>query len=832
MSVINKCFRLGNALREDTEESIDRAAEMPHHVGTLMRWLGQRGVNFIRDFGPAGEELAHQVEEVVRPAMARAGTQTEIAMQSLKGLNRPERELVAQIVDKQVPESAAKGDARVLHAAQVIRDRLDVDMNASDAVGMRRRLAPGVRAPIKGSGHAFPTELNRAGRQVLEEAHRLGLGSGKVKALVERMVSEGRAESEDMALEQLRRLRDRMLRGTNHYIESVRTWLPPELREWDPRSVLPRTFKRNAFTLEGVRRWGDQFEALNGPLSQLSRESGAGAAEVTEQFIKYHFGVAGRVPLWHQRVANAWSNWETVSKLSGIFSPILNFGQRFTNTADAPIIAQLRALKDLPPVANTWMKSAELIKSDIRKTGAISGMNPLTELARQGPVARKISQIVLSPFGAVARGNEYYSALVGRYALEADMEALGRVAGADNPLSKMWQAVRHLAIDPQGAIERRIARRGIDPQEAMGMLQRGERITADQYTVAMQKAIEDDQFALNALTEQVWWGQSPWMRLAFKFKTFGVRQVELIYNRVAHEAMLGNFAPGLKFLAATALMGEAYHLSRDLISGSDLSAVSLLKSRDPSKRNPQEVAARIASDFVAQGGVGMMADLHYGIGNFVQGPAGSSARNVLDAAINIELDPRQTLLALRSLASNEVVPARQAGSLLEQARQHFAGQTDRYRQYHQLRSAAYNFANAKGQQTFAAKTEAAVLRAMQGQEAFQPTARSLRYRYSAAAITANDVDQASSYLSEIFSTATTPAELKSLMRGVQSSMRRQAPMGNLSEQDRRRFLALMPPADRMQAQRLRSVWIRDYERAIQIARQKAAARSRQQRRSR
>lgn len=823
MPVMNTCARAVRGVWSEVEDYLDSTARFLEGAKWIAKGFGQRGINFIRSMGPGGEELARQVEGVFRPAQRRAGKQTVAVEQALRGLSKADREAAAKVADGELARTAVSD--KVAAAADVMRERLDADMNAANLVGMRRRLPDGQLAPIKGSGRAFPTRLNREGRKLVQLAYDAGKSNGRVAAFLERLVEEGRYPDVDTALQRLREYHDTRLRGTNHYFESVRFDFPEEYRVWDPHQVLPEQFRKNALVLEGVRRWGPEFDGVRPMLGRISRHGryGRKLAEVAEKFVQAHFGVAGLTYPWHSDVANALSSYETVSKLSGIFSPILQIGQRYVMTVDAPLWAQARVVREFPPILNNWMKSAQVIRDRVAETGAVSGFNPITELtAGDRTAGSKVVRALLSPFVAAAKGNEYTSALLAGYSIQHDVEALARVRGRDTALGKFVEILRNGALDPRGMLERRIENRGIDPAEALKAWSRGERVTPEQVIAVMQKATEEEQFVLNAMTEPIFWQTQPWLRLAYKFKPFGIRAMEYTYRHVVKEAMLGNPTPFLKMFVAAAVMGEVYHETRDLLKGEDRSVLSLLRQRDPSKRDASELAVRIAGNVVDQGMLGALSEMTWGLENYVGGPALATGRNVIELVGNLSADPRQAGVAAKAFLEDEVVLTRQVEALLTQSAERVNEDTARFRSYWRFQNAARQWADAGKNQSLGGAAAAGWQRVLHGPQEYQGTTRTLRFRYAARAITASDPEKAEDYLTSLFSSqAKDLRDLDALETAARASMRANAPLGRLNEKDRRSFLSLLSPDDRRAANRLRRDWINDYERAIRKARARA-----------
>lgn len=814
----NKCLRAMEGLRDELRDFRRELAETPGAAGQLFRSLFHTSEGFLRTLGPAGEEIADGLVRVSRRSNRRAATGQQRVSDALRGMNVTSRERAAKAMNGRV--SMAELSPEEQAAARRMSEVMDQDLRAAQLLEVQRH-GVGRTRPIRGSGKPFPQVLNARGREVMDELREQGAASARARWVAQRMVDDGRFETIEEALDELLRFREQQMRGVNPYFERERVELPEELLEWDPAKVLPGLLERNARFLEGVREWGNDHEILSRLIGRVRREFSPGAARVVDDFFKTEFGVEGIVPEWSQKFFGTMNNWQTLSKLSGIFSWLLNYGQRFANTADLPVSAHWRAMKAAPPVAREWMRHTDEVIREVERSGAIRASNPLIELSDEAPL-EFITRQAIRPFLAVARGNEFKSAIINKYALDANIERLIELNGDRGTLKRMMDSMRHLAIDPEGVVRRRLERSGLDmsPDEAAELIASGGRLTEAQYAAVMQKAVESEQFALNLITKPIWWSNNPALRLAWKFKTFGIRQTEFIWERAVKEFAYGNFMPAARFAAAFALMGEVYHVSRDLITGSDKSVTSAIVNQDPEDRDPTDIAMRIIGNMTQQGFFGLLADLGWGLAQWAGGPAMSTVQNLGRLAQDVAWDPtsiQQIQLAVRDFAREEVVPLDQVSQLLSQAEARLRGQGDRVAQYHRFRNQAFEFVRQQEAGGVPGRVQQTVQRALSGTESFQRGERSVRYRYISQALTAGDVDNATEYMVGLLENADDRAERGAIVDGIMASAQSQSPMGPIPGDLTREFLESLPEDRAEELRTLQQRWMRDFGTALREA---------------
>lgn len=772
------------------------------------RWF-RRGTNWIESLGEHGRELAAGIRAIDQRGSKRSKNNALDTAEELKGLTRAGRETVMKIVNGRIkPEDAP---AEYVRRADRVRAILDRDMEEARRLGFQR-LVGGQFRELRGSGKAFPQVPNEKGRAMLEEAKREGLASPRVRAIAEMMVRNGQAVDIEDALDRILRYRDDMIRGVNRYFERTRFELPEEYVEWDPHRVLPALFEKNAMTIEAVREWGLNLERAATLIGRIEAAGDVGTGRVIKDFISWHTGVGGLVTGADRRFFGMISNYETLARMGySLLSVLRNMGSRVTNTAEFPLSVQLRALRDYPPLVNRWIKAARELGEQVERTGAIRNRTALGEFETRVP-GQGITRAALKPFTESETGNQITAALVAKYGLERDIQKLASMPEAGERVKDLLTRLNKFSLDPAAARLRRVKRLGMSDEAIVEAIQSGGRLTPEQIETAMHRLVSDTQFPLTFATERIWWSTHPLMRLMAKFKPFAVEQTALIYERIVKEAVLGNPVPLAKFVAWTVLMGELYNIARDLLTGSEESLTVGL-ARRPDERTPEGVALRVLKDMADGGGVGILADLLWGIEGWVLGPVGSTLSNAKRALLHTAHRPSQAPQALWDFVTREVSVSRQIGPL----RRRLMGE-ERFFQHRKWRNRAFEWREEKEADTPGKKAARVVGDILGGRtQTFETTERTLSYSYAARAITAGDVDRAAEYLARVLEDAKNGRERAEIVRGIRQSMASQSPLGPVAERDLGRFLSQFPPEDRAEARRLQREWVRDYERAIRKA---------------
>ena len=778
-----------------------------------------RATDAMKKLGPEGKALARETEDIAQESLKRGNTDTADMNKVLEGLSARDIEIVAKIGQKRViPAGQNEGMSyrdvypRLAAVADQAREVADRSMKGFADLGAERMDPEGNKYAVKGGGGWYPQVPNADGRALLNEAKAEGLASSRVAALADRMVRDGQADTPEGALAKLLDMRAERLRGVNPYLERFRTLLPEEYVDFDARHTLPPMLHRNALLVAAAKRWGVSFAGAKARIAKIGADYGGDAEGLLSDWVRAHF--EGAMPGDSHALWGAIGNYETLARMG--FSPLTvlrNLPQRFTNTVLYEPQVALRALAKYPPILNRWIKSARDIEDRIHRAGASSSTSELVSVESAAP-GHKLTQTAMGPFQSVEQGNQTTAALMASIGLDRDMRDLMRTGG---PGSSRLKAVLESLVsatglrDPSSAKARRVAKvTDTDLSDVLERIKRGDPLTPAEIEAAMHRFTTDTQFGMNLATERLWWRSHPFYRLMAKFKPWALDQMGFIFDHVGKEAAKGNFGPLVRFVAATILAGELYNIVKDWITGSDEAAFNAARRGEWNK-----VPWRLAKDLVDGGGVGMMADLTFGLLNTLGGPATTTLTNAMEAAHSAVLDVKQTGTALRKFFRSEVAATKPAEAAVNWADSKI-NPKNKWREIQQLRRRAADARQEQEHPTAAGKFGTAMLGAFQGiGSKFEQTPSTLKYEYAARQIDVGDVQDAADYLAGALRDVK-PQDRKKAVEGIRQSMDRHSPLGVLPKENggRAKWLASLPTAERERALNLYRGWMRDYTDAI------------------
>lgn len=796
-----------------TTKLVNRTKRIGEASPKMMRWLMQRGTNWMKQLGPAGKDLAKNIEDIDFRVAKRENNTLEDIRAALKGLNKAQREQAMKSLNMR--PSADNAPAAIKERGDAVRAILDKYLlDEAKKLGFMRQFADGSKAAVKGSGKAFPQMPNEEGVRVLDEAEASGLASPRVYRTAEKMVAQGSAATLDDALAKIREFRESQRRGVNQYLERTRVELPEELVEWDPERVLPNTVHRAAMTLEGVREWGMDFPKQKALIEKINVETkDAGVAEAIDDFLAHHFGTGGKVSKFHNDLSGAVSNYQVLMKLG--FSPLSalrNMGQPLSNTVRYPLPVILKAYAKMPPIIWRFWKEARALREAMIRSGAVRGQSSIANIEQNAPGSR-LTNMAMTPFSTVEMGNQVRAALVAKYGIERDLLALAQLPNQTRA-QKLLRWLMSAGNDSEAAIRRRLADTGLTDQQIADAITSGKPLTDDQRDAAMAKFVLDTQFPVTLATERIWWATHPWMKLWLKFKVpFGADQTGFIFKNVLREAWKGNFGPLMRFAITTMIVGELYNIVRDNLVGDEQAITTRMLTR-PDTRNVKDVSVSLLKNMVDGGGVGMLADMIYGIPDMMGGPAISSAANfarmTTDMARNRDIG--QFIDAAKDFASREFSAGKQMEGAANYVERKFSN-ADRIDDYKTWRLRTYEFLNEKEEDPIGEFFGDM----FGGKPDYERTGRTLAYDYAARQIAVGDVDDAADYLASVFRDAADDGERVKILRGVRGSMKSKSPLGKVSEARREQFLSKFTPEQRAEAQRAQQKWLSNYSKAIEKA---------------
>lgn len=752
---------------------IRSTARATSNTAQIGKRLVMRGTDYMETLGASGKALAKDIRDISRSSSKSASNDLEDMHAVLKGMSVNQIETMAKFINRYVDTVPAWIKQRADRTVEI----MDRAMDEASKLGLTR-VVQGARIPIGGSGQAVPQVPNARGVEFLERASNRGMSDVEVAKYVAELVRRGQFKSEEDALNALRLMHEERLRGTNRYLESERVKLPEEYVDFNLRRTLPHLIERNWLLVEGVRRWGPELEGAMALAEKTGMEFGDRAiAAKIERFIQHAFGLPGDVTTASKQLAGFASNYQTFVRLGGsMLSALRNAGQRYTNLTDIPLGIHLSTSRQYPPFINPFVKSARKLAEKMRRTGAVRARTELTAL--EDVPGEKITRLSMIPFGKVEQGNQTYSAIAAGKAIEYYVNRLMALDKAGR-LKRFLNSAVNLQVSSKAASERALHRLGMTDEQIHAAITSGKPLTEDQVEAAMHKLSLDTQFALTLDTQPLWWQTSPWMRLMWKFKTFGLRQTGMIYNNVVKESFKGNPRPLMRFVFWTMLMGEIYNVVRDLLTEREESVTKRLLTR-PDTRNPQDIAVHLLKNMGDGGGVGILADVIYGLGDFIAGPMGSTLRNLKLAAMDSWQRPSRTPQAMKAFLTREISLTRQTTPLLADLDRMAFNPDNDYRNYTRWRMRSYEHKDQKERPTPWSIIKGAVTDAIGGRTEYERTDRTFTYDMVARQITAGDVEDAAELLRPIIAEAD---DKDKILTAIRASMTAKAPLGAVSRAD-------------------------------------------------
>jgi len=774
-------------------------------VGSAVRMFRRNIVSvntYLRTLGGAGRLIAYDFDVITHAVTKQANNDKADLRKLFHGVSREHLRRAAMVVNERLdPKSQPK---KVVDLADRMRQILDRSMNEANALGMTRKVR-GKRIPIGGSGKAFPQVPNAKGTAFLKEAKVKGKGSSQVFAWAQEQVKAGRFQDVDEAIIALQQFRDQQLRAVNRYFESSRVELPVDMIEWDPVKILPHLIDRNWMTIEGVRQWGvekhgQSFPLLRSRIERIRRDYGSDAAQRIENYVQVAFG--GRSPASQQAedISRRIRGFQFITKVG--ISPITilrNMADRLPKGMAISPLGTIRAAIEYPPFVNGFIEAAQKLEERMVRAGVVFGHGSLSEGYESGSF---FSKLLGGPFSESERGNQVFIATVAYHKLMHDIAILER-KGVD-VTGRLLERVAAVFGQSRAQAAYRV---GADIEAT---ILAGQEVSQEQIESFLAEAVSKNAFPMLLNTKPIWWETHPLMKVLAQFKTWPIRQTNLIYQDVLkYTVKTGDPTRLIGFLIGTLLAGEIYNLLRDWLFGKDESLVSQMR-KDPEGRR---IGMAIFNDLIDGGGVGMIADFTYGIFDWAKGVSWTTGERVVDFAKYVREDWRLTPQALENLVKWEVAPYRQLKGLYNRLDAR-VDQGNISRQYNQTRAAAWLYKEGKENPTAADKAMAWTDDAIWGRPDYGIGENTLAYELASRQIIVGDIDDAAKYLSYILSRAD---DRKKALTGIKQSMARRSPMGPVAERDRAAFLRSLPDDERHRAVATQRMYLKNYQEALRRA---------------
>jgi hypothetical protein len=736
---------------------------------------------YMRTLGAPGKLIARDLDDITYRVTQRANNDRADIREVYKGMSYEQRELIAQVMNDRMP---AKGQPKdILDRVVRLREVLDRSMREAAGLGMTRKVQ-GEKIPIGGKGKAYPQIPNRKGMRFLEEATAKGKSSSRVFTWAQGQVQDGNFKTIDDAVTALQKFRDTQLRGINRYLETSRVELPMDMIEWDGAKTLSILVERNWMTVEGVRKWGldagrYSFPRVNSRVEAIRTRHGADAAQRVKTFIQTSFGLQSPASRSAQQISNVIRGWQFVTKVG--LSPITiirNMTDRIAKGMMASPLSTLRASIEYPPFLNAVLPWARRFEDRMIRNGVVFGHGALSEGYEAGGFFKELAN---SPFAESERGNQTFIALVHYHKLMNDLAILNASPG------RLVNAVKAVFGHAQFQAAERVG------PKLLKKVNKGEEITQDDIHRFLHEMVSKRAFPMILNSKPIWYDAHPMMKLFAQFKTWPVRQTNMIWQDIVKYTLKTRDPTRLiGFVLGTIIAGEIYSIMRDLLFGKDQSVLSQVK-KEPESRN---VAKAVLTDLAYGGMWGLLSDLSYGIWDWAGGVSLKTGRNLIETAANIKKGGIDMAVpAIENLLSNEMTLYRQAKAALSRLDQ-VRDPDNVGSAYIQWRAKAWQWTEDHKAPTLLAKADAYTDDILFGKPKYEVTGNTLAYEMASRQAVDGDIEEAAAFVGHILKNSDDPAKALS---AVMASMTRSSPLGPIAEKDRKAFLDSLSEEDHKQA---------------------------------
>ncbi len=790
----------------------DTAIKSTKASSNLLKRNVAKAIDHIGTLGSGGKKISKDMDDIAFEAQRNSNVDLLAIKKAYGKMSHADRVKVSKLMNGYIKESEVSQQVAI--ARDAILDVLDRGMHEANKVGIRRKVS-GESLELKGVGKAAPQVLNRKGIKFFKTLDKKGMGSEAVLQMAERMINEGQATSIEDAVTKLQQFRDSQLRGINPYFERTRIELPEEFIEWDGLNTLPRLLEKNWLTIEGVRKWGwdttaKSFPKANVAIEVIRKEFGEKEADRIQRFINASFLGKTTASLDSQQLTQAMRDFQFITKIA--LSPVTilrNMADRLPKGQTAGgLLANIDALKAYPPVLNNFIEGSRRIEKNIIKSGAAFGH---TAMAEDFEAGTQVKNIIGLPFSASELGNQIHIALVRKFQMERDINSLIAAQGKTGILYKAFDKMATIIGGSQKQVKNRL--RELGNEELIEQLANGVELSGDLLDAVLHRTVRDKTFPILLSTKPIWWDNHPWARAAAQFKTWPVRQTQHIWNDVIkYTVKTGDISRMVRFLIATAMVGEVYNIARDFLTDRRESLTSTLIDGKPQK----DVVISLLNAFFDGGGIGILADFTYGFTDWLIGPSGSTVKNVRDTVARIYKEPDLAPQAVLKAITKEVQPVKQTRQIINQVdREHF-NKNNITKQYAKWRAEGYKWAREKRAPTVGAKVREFGDDFLFGKRQFRPGDDSLALEMAARQVMVGDLDDAADYLSLVIKRGKKAGdeELKKAFTKIQQSMRDRAPLGKVADKDLGRFFEGFSAQDTQDAINLTAIWFKNYADAI------------------
>jgi hypothetical protein len=541
------------------------------------------------------------------------------------------------------------------------------------------------------------------------------------------------------------------------------------------------------------------------------------------------------------------------------------FGQRFLNPTVQPLRSQIYGLTRNPPAFNQWKKAAtalggrparfvartEARRSETFTSGAVNTRaTAVADLENLTPSRKFVTRLLnFFRFLPTEEGNQLSTALIAKHAANFKVQRFMELSGEGRtPFHTIFDSMRELAVPLTrrggkfvtgdtalaAKYERALARDGVDRTQLAEAVARGGRLNEAEIQDAMILANEDQNFVMNVLTSPVWWDLHPVLRLQAKFKPFIMKQTGLLLNNTMKEAAHGNFAPAAKWIPVSIMAGEMVNVPLDIIRGRQ-NSILIKYLNDPAQLDePEELALSMLEDMADGAGIGLFADILWGVDDFIGGPTLGSFQSLLELggdvvtgarltsgnlAERVASGPfrRQMVNAINDLLGREITLTNQVRTGTEAFTREFQ-EDNMLLEWSTFRASAFAFKADKEDPTLTEKGLREGVSFFTGKQDFPASDTSMSYRWAWNNITLGDIDDATTYLADVLGSARDNKQRSNFINTMKGQITKRSHFG-MSTADYNQWLQTLPPDRASRARKLSAKFRQDALRAMGKAQQ-------------
>ncbi len=374
--------------------------------------------------------------------------------------------------------------------------------------------------------------------------------------------------------------------------------LPDGFYEPDAKKVLPRYLRGVGRRIATVETFGPNGDKASNLLKAL-HERNPHEAEIAKQIMDSWSGrinsdrltgVGGRRL---KKILSASTEFEVVSKIGFGFATIPNITQIPISAAvEAGWLRTVRGGIDMLSKAN---------RSKVRRSGVLldTAQDAILGYNTEGSWSAFRNRVLTaSGFAPINKVNQYWSAGIGKQYVEdlyrlANRGAPTKIATPDLPGVSVEAAIPKIAGARTEWAKRKLSQYGIDYRAPL---------TDETKSRFMWRFANETQLQKNVLREPIA-ANDPRFRWMFLFKKFGLKQAQLIRERVWNEIRVNdNPLPLLRLGAAGYAGGEFVGFAKNKIS-------TMLTGEDYYRESERGTWERMIENIASVGGFGVMGDL-------------------------------------------------------------------------------------------------------------------------------------------------------------------------------------------------------------------------------